>query len=247
MDHSRHHRSVLAGIEKRLLVGMAGRIPASINSDHLTAVALAAMLAAGPAFALISRTPWAAVAFAALLAVNWFGDSLDGTLARVRGHERPRYGYYVDHVIDLCGTAAFFVGVAASGLMSPWVAFAVLAAYLLVAAEAYLGTHAHGVFRISVAGIGPTELRILLAIGAFKVALTPWVYLVGHRLLLLDAGGVIAAIGLTMAFLASAVRSAVALYRVEPLPGRTASTEQFDVNRRSNVPSNRRIVHAASE
>src|SRR5262245_42556503 len=132
MDHIRIYRSPLADAEKKLLVRIAHRLPAFVSSDHLTVIALISMLAAGPAFAAIPRTSWAAVAFIVLLALNWFGDSLDGTLARVRQRQRPRYGFYVDHVIDLIGTAALVAGIAASGLMTPSIAFALLAAYLLV-------------------------------------------------------------------------------------------------------------------
>src|SRR5437868_5429433 len=110
MDHTRDYRSALADAEKRLLIRIAHTLPEFISSDHLTALALTSMLAAGPAFATIPRTGWAAAAFIILLALNWFGDSLDGTLARVRHRQRPRYGFYVDHVVDLLGTAALVVG-----------------------------------------------------------------------------------------------------------------------------------------
>ena len=217
MDHVRDHRSVLADAEKRLLIRIAKRLPSFINSDHLSGLALMSMLAAGPAFALIGDVPWAPGLFIALLAVNWFGDSLDGTLARVRDQQRPKYGYYVDHVIDLAGTAALVAGMAASGMMTPAIAYAVLAAYFMVAAESFLGTHSLGVFRMSFAGFGPTELRILLAIGALKVARNPVVHLFGVDALLLDVGGVVAILGLLIAFVTAAVRSGVALYKAEPL------------------------------
>src|SRR5690349_24773122 len=119
MNHTRDQRSITADLEKRLLVVIARRLPASIHSDHLTALALASTIAAGIAFAMIPRAPWAATAFVALLVLNWLGDSLDGTVARVRREERPRYGYYVDHVVDLAGAASLLLGIAASGLMSP--------------------------------------------------------------------------------------------------------------------------------
>jgi putative flippase GtrA/phosphatidylglycerophosphate synthase len=226
MDHVRDHRSVLATTEKRLLVRIANHLPPFINSDHLSGLALASMLAAGLAFALIGYTRWAAAAFVALLAINWFGDSLDGTLARVRNQQRPKYGYYVDHVIDLAGTAALLFGMAASGLMTPSIAFALLAVYLLVAAESFLGTHAIGVFRMSFAGFGPTELRILLAAGAIKVASNPVVTIAGIDALLLDIGGIVAIIGLGVAFVTSAIRNSLLLYRVDPLPVSTAPRNQ---------------------
>jgi phosphatidylglycerophosphate synthase len=220
MDHTREHRSLLASAEKRLLIAIARRLPRWMSSDHLTLLGLLSMPAAGLAFAAIGTASWSALALALALIANWFGDSLDGTLARVRGQQRPRYGYYVDHVIDLAGTAALVAGMGASGLMQPSIALALLAAYFLVSAETYLATHTVGVFRLSFAGIGPTELRILLAVGGFYVAAHPWVDVAAHRVRLLDVSGVIAIAGLAVAFVASAIRNARALYVEEPLPRR---------------------------
>ena len=216
MNHIREHRSLVAGAEKKLLISIARRLPSAINSDHLSALALISMVLGGIAFSHIDSTPWAGVAFVAMLALNWFGDSLDGTLARVRDQQRPNYGYYVDHVIDLAGTVALLAGMASSGLMTPVVALGVLAAYLLVAAESFLATHALAVFRLSFAGFGPTELRILLAIGALKVSVAPVVHMAGVEMLLLDVGGSIAILGMLLAFVASAVRNGVRLYQAEP-------------------------------
>ena len=132
----------IAAAEKRLLVAIATRLPRFVTSDHLTLLGLAAMPAAGVAFARIPAEPWSAALFALALAVNWFGDSLDGTLARVRKQQRPRYGYYVDHVIDLAGTAALVGGMAASGLMHTSIALALLATYFAVSAESFLADRA---------------------------------------------------------------------------------------------------------
>jgi archaetidylinositol phosphate synthase len=217
-DHTREHRSLLATAERQLLVAIAERLPSWLSSDHLTLIGLFAMPAAGFAFARIPASPWYAALVAAALAVNWFGDSLDGTLARVRCQPRPRYGYYVDHVIDLAGTAAIVGGMAASGLMNPTIAVAVMAAYFLVSAETFLATHTVGVFRLSFAGIGPTELRIVLAIGAVFVARHPLVSIFGATVPLLDIGGIVAAAGLVLVFFASAARNTRALYLAEPLP-----------------------------
>ena len=218
MTHVREHRSILARAEKRLLIHIATHLPRFITSDHLTALAIVAMAAAGAAFAAIQLTGWSAVIFIAALAVNWFGDSLDGTVARVRNQQRPRYGYYIDHVVDLAGTAALVAGMAASGVMTPAIAIGLLAAYCLVSAESYLATHSLGVFRISFAGVGPTELRILLAIGAIFVARDPWATVAGRQVLLFDLGGIIATAGLFLAFVASSIRNARALYVADPLP-----------------------------
>jgi phosphatidylglycerophosphate synthase len=218
MPHVREHRSLLASVEKELLIAIARRLPPWISSDQLTLLGLVSMPAAGLAFAAIRSTPWSAALFALALAANWFGDSLDGTLARVRQQPRPNYGYYVDHVIDLAGTAALIAGMAASGLLQPSIAIAMLAAYLLVSAESYLATHAVGVFRISFAGIGPTELRILLAAGALYVSRHPWVDIAGRHVLLLDVSALIATAGLVIVFIVSAIRNTRALYLAEPLP-----------------------------
>src|SRR6476646_10818467 len=119
MDHVREHRSLLAGAERRLLVSVAQRLPAWVTSDRLSLLGLAAMPAAAAGFVLIPRTALGAAMVAAALAMNWFGDSLDGTLARVRRQQRPRFGYYVDHVIDVAGTTVLLAGIAASDVMSP--------------------------------------------------------------------------------------------------------------------------------
>ncbi len=223
MSHVRENLSVLAAAEKRALIAIAGRLPRQIGSDHLSLLGLASMIAAGLSFAAVQFTPWAALAVVVCLALNWFGDSLDGTVARVRGQQRPMYGYYVDHVIDLAGTTALLVGLACSAAMHPLVAVGVLAAYLLVSGESYLATHAVGVFRMSFLGFGPTELRLLLAAGAVKIAWTPLVDMpVLGEVRLFDLGGVIAIGGMLVAFVASAARNTRALYLAEPIPAAPA-------------------------
>src|SRR5262249_22227510 len=147
----RDHRSLLADAERRLLVRLARSLPDWVNSDHLTAFGLASMLAAAIGFAAIRLSPWSAIAVVCSLAANWFGASLDGTLARVRSQQRPRYGFYIDHVIDIAGAAMLLVGIAASSAMHPVIVLALLAAFLLVAAETYLATQALGVFCLSFA------------------------------------------------------------------------------------------------
>lgn len=222
--HSRENRSLLAGPEKRALIWLARRLPLRINSDHLSALGLAAMLCAGLSFAAFPLTRWAAAGVIVSLAINWFGDSLDGTVARVRGQERPRYGYYVDHVIDLAGTTFLMAGLAWSGLMSLTTAAVVLAAYFLVSAETYLATHARGVFRMSFLGCGPTELRFLLAIGALRAAHQPWVSFGDTSMRLFDLGGATAGAGLAIVFAVSAIRNTQALYAAEPLATRVGGS-----------------------
>jgi len=234
--HIREHRSLLAMAERRLLIRIARRLPPWVESDHLTLFGLLSMPAAGLAFAAI-RMSWLSVAaFILALAVNWFGDSLDGTLARVRLQPRPRYGYYVDHVIDLFGTGTLVAGMAASGLMTPTIALAVLGAYYLVAAETFLATHTVGVFRLSFAGVGPTELRILLAVGAVAVFNHPFSEIGGQRVLLLDVSGVIASAGLVAAFLISTLRNTRALFVAEPLPKLSTTEDREDAEIKSYGP-----------
>jgi phosphatidylglycerophosphate synthase len=223
--HTRVNHGLLAGPEKRALLWLARRLPRAVNSDHLSGMGFAAMFTAGLAFAAFQLTPWAAAGVVLSLIVNWFGDSLDGTVARVRNQQRPRYGYYVDHVIDLAGTTFLMAGLALSGLMAPLLATMLLAAYLLVSAETYLATHANGVFRMSFLGFGPTELRILIAAGALRAAYDPLVELGSFRVGLFDLGAAIACAGLLVGFVASAVRNVRALYAAERLPRRIGVSE----------------------
>jgi archaetidylinositol phosphate synthase len=232
LDHVREHHSVLAAAEKRLLVRIAGRLPYFINSDHLTLLALLAMALAGAGYALARWNPLALWLVIGALALNWFGDSLDGTLARVRRAERPRYGFYVDHVLDLVGFTLLMAGLACSGYMAPIVALSVIAAYLLVAGEVFLATASHGVFRMSFAGVGPTELRILLAIGTLALFRDPHIDLgPAGRVGLFDLGGTIATAGMLVALAVNVFRNTSALARKEPRkrPTPGSSTPNFDV------------------
>jgi len=216
-EHVREHRSLLAAVEKRLLIKIAGHLPPSIHSDHLTLLALAAMALAGLGFWLARfDSVWLWVVVGAL-ALNWFGDSLDGTLARLRRVERPRYGFYVDHVVDIVGITFLLTGLACSGFMTPVIALSVLVAYLLVSGEVFLATAVRGVFRLSFAGIGPTELRIVLAIGAIALRGDPHVDLGAFgRAPLFDVGGVAAIAGLLVALGCAVAANTRALARLEP-------------------------------
>jgi len=210
--------SVLAPLEKRALLWLAARLPRWVNSDHLTALALAAMLLAGLSYRLASMSGAGLLLAVVCLAVNWFGDSLDGTVARVRQHERPRYGFYVDHVVDAAGAVFLLGGLGLSGYMSPLVALALLVAYLLLLVETFLATCTLGTFTMSYFGIGPTELRILLAIGNLVLLVHPRAEIFGRQYLLFDAGGAIAAGGMVLTLIVAVTRHTRALYLAEPLP-----------------------------
>ena len=210
--------SILAPAEKRALIWMASRLPRWVNSDHLTVLALVAMLGAGLSYWLASVTPIGMALVCVCLAINWFGDSLDGTLARVRNRQRPRYGFYVDHVVDEFGVAFLLGGLALSGYMTPAVAGVLVIAYFMLCIEVFLATHALGTFRMSYFKVGPTELRIMLAIGSLYAVLHPTATLFGRQWLLFDVGGVVAAMGLFGTLIFSAITNTRALYRLEPLP-----------------------------
>jgi phosphatidylglycerophosphate synthase len=231
-QHERIHGSLLAGAEKRLLVWIAERLPRAVNSDHLSLLGLSAMLAAGLFFWASSWNPWLLLGVVVALAANWFGDSLDGTVARVRDQQRPRYGFYVDHVLDVAGAVFLFGGMAFSSHMSTVLGLCLLVAYLMVSAESYLATHARSVFKLSFMRVGPTELRLILAVGALRLMVDPTVSLFGTEYLLLDVGAVVAAAGLGFAFVASSVRNTAALYREEPVFGTAAQPKVLAVERR---------------
>ena len=217
--HVRQHGSILEGVEKRALVSMAKRLPRWVNSDHLTLLGFAAMLVAGMAYWAANWSRLALVVVVIALAVNWFGDSLDGTLARVRNQQRPRYGFYVDHVLDIVGTLFVLGGLALSGYMCPLLALGLLAAYLMVNAEEFLATHVQHVFHLSFLRIGPTELRIILAIGTVYLLYRPSVHLGAlGDFRLFDVGGVIGIAGLALKLAVCAVRTSRALYLAERVP-----------------------------
>ena len=217
-EHVREQTSVLGTLEKRTLIWMAQRLPSWITSDHLTLLGLLAMLMAGVSYWLASWDDRALFLVILALALNWFGDSLDGTVARVRNKQRPRYGYYVDHAIDIVGALFLLGGLAASGYMTPLIALGVFAGYVMVCAEIFMATYSLGVFRLAFAFVGPTELRILLAIGTLFLFDKSVVHL-GNlgTFLLFDVGGVCAIAGMVSAFLVSIVRNTRTLYLAEPL------------------------------
>jgi archaetidylinositol phosphate synthase len=209
--------SPLANAEKRTLIWLAHRMPAWVNSDHLTLLGFAALLAAGLSYWAARWNQKALWLVVLMLAVNWFGDSLDGTLARVRNRQRPRYGFYVDHIADAFGMLFLMLGLSSSGYMSWQVSFGVLIAYLMISIEVYLATYTIGKFQITFAGFGPTELRIVLAVGTIALLRNPMVNVRGRDYLLFDVGGVIAILGMGVVVILSAVKNARTLYNEERL------------------------------
>jgi archaetidylinositol phosphate synthase len=210
---TRVHGSFLAAAEKRALIWMAERMPSWVNSDHLTAIGFAGQIGTGVCYAFAGRDRRMLLVAIVCLAVNWFGDSLDGTLARVRNQQRPRYGFYVDHMIDSIGATAMMGGLALSGYMHPVIAIGLLIAFLLLSIQSYLATYTIKEFHLSMWHFGPTELRILLAVG--NLALFRWAWVIHGRFRLFDIGGAIGLVGMTMMLVVSTLKNTLRLYREE--------------------------------
>jgi phosphatidylglycerophosphate synthase len=214
----RVNQSLTASIEKRALQWMAERAPRWLTSDQLTLLGFCAQIGAGVFYALSRYNRSALLLVIVCLALNWLGDSLDGTLARVRRHERPRYGFYVDHIADIFGSAALMCGLGCSGFLHWQTAMAMLVAFLLLSGESYLATYTLGCFQLSQGIFGPTEIRILLVIGNLALLHSPYANLFGHKILLFDLGGTIAAAGMIAMAIRVTLRHTAELYRQEPLP-----------------------------
>jgi archaetidylinositol phosphate synthase len=213
----REHHSLLSGLEKRALLWLAQRLPGWVNSDHLTTLGFVSLIGVGASYWYARRSSagllWAIFFFI----LNWFGDSLDGTLARVRKRQRPRYGFYVDHVLDACGSVFVFGGLALSGYMSERIAVGLLVAYFLLSIEVYLATYTVGKFHLSFAMFSPTELRLLLIAGNLALLVHPYAIIAGKPYLLFDVGGAIGIAGIGIATLWSISRHTCYLYRAERL------------------------------
>jgi hypothetical protein len=189
---TRDLRSLTAEAEKNLLVGLARRLPSWIGPDHLTALGGLSMAGAGVCYRLIAFSPLALLGVNFFLFLNWFGDSLDGTVARVRQKQRPRYGFYVDHLVDAFGAIFLLGGLASSGLVSPMAALGLLIAYMLLQVHIALKAHTTRVFQIAFGGVGGTEARLLL--GALNLGLWAWpgMQAMVTPLVWLAAGGLVA-------------------------------------------------------
>jgi archaetidylinositol phosphate synthase len=217
-EAKRIQQSFLANLEKRTLIWLAARTPAWINSDHLTLLGLVSMAGAGAAYWWSGSNRIGLVLVILCLALNWFGDSLDGTLARFRDHSRPRYGFYVDHVVDAFSALFLLGGLGLSGYMAPAVALGLLVAYLMLSVEIYLASYTLGDFKISYFKMGPTELRILLSIGNLALLWKSTVHIFGRAHRLFDVAGTLGISGMLLIMVISAIHNTTRLYRQEPIP-----------------------------
>ena len=215
-DAKREQTSILAPFERAALGWFACHMPARVNSDHLSIIGLAGMMGAGACYAASKQNPLMLHAVNLCIFLNWFGDSLDGTLARYRNRQRPRYGFYVDHIIDMFGALFLIGGLALSGYMSERIAAAVLISFFMLAINSYLAAYAVGVFKLSQWKMGPTEMRLLLMIGNVFLIYHPRAY--HRRYLLYDVGGVVAVIGMLIIVIVLSIQNTYTLYQMERLP-----------------------------
>lgn len=212
---TRVQEALTANIERKILVWLAEHTPAAISPDHLTALGFAAQFLAGASYALARWNKYALLLATFFIGLNWLGDSLDGTLARSRRRLRPRYGFYVDHMCDTFGAAFLMSGLAASGYLHWQTAAGMLVAFLVLSIESYLTTYTLGKFPMSHAFLGPTEIRILLAIGNVVLIFHPYAHVFNRQLLLFDVGGAIAIAGMVSMAVVAAARHTAMLYREE--------------------------------
>lgn len=215
---TRIQESVTSGLERRALLWSAARMPSWVSSDGLTLLGFVAMFLAGASYLLARWHSVGLLLATACLALNWLGDSLDGTLARVRNRQRPRYGFYVDHMVDSFGALFLMSGLGASGYVDWRIAMGMLVAFLLLSIESYLASYTLGIFRLSFAKLGPTEIRILLALGNGVLWFHPNLRVPGLSWRLLDFGGLIAALVMGMMAVAAAVYHTAELHRQETSP-----------------------------
>lgn len=209
----RIQQSFVAAFEKKSLLWLATRTPEWINADHLTIFGFVAQIMAGASYALARWNQNWLLACIGFLALNWLGDSLDGTLARFRQKQRPRYGFYVDHMIDSVGGVCLMCGLAFSGYMDPRIAIGLLLFFLLLSIQSYLATYTLKEFRLSFWGFGPTELRILLCAG--NLAVLRWPHVLKPHYLLFDVGGTVGIAGMAGIFIFYTAQNTIRLYREE--------------------------------
>ncbi len=214
-NHTRVNNSFIGIQEKKLLLWLSVRTPARVTPDVLTLIGLLASVLIFASYALTyidTRYLWLAnLGFI----IQWYGDSMDGTLARYRKIERPRYGFFVDHIIDSISEVLIFIGLGLSPFLRFDLALLALISYLLATIYVYLTTYVNGVFRLSYSGIGPTEMR-LIAISANTIVFfsgNPMVTLPWFSLTLFDIIIVGIILIITFLFISNSVSTALSLSR----------------------------------
>ena len=227
-DAVRIQTSILNAGEKKVLVWLAKRQPKWMTSDILTYIGTfgAIVIAAGYILAYVNiNFLWlSSLGFV----INWYGDSLDGTLARVRNRQRPVYGYYIDHTVDCINEFLIFIGIGLSGLMHFELALLILAVYFMLTINVSINAHLKKEFRLTYAKLGPTEFRILAIIANTVLALAPSLAhftfilsMFGKRLTLmsLDVFGILVLIVLMVIYIGTIAKDARDYAKMDPMPG----------------------------
>lgn len=163
-EHSRVNKILLGPLERPALAWLAKKMPSWVTPDVLTMTGFIATIIIAGSYILAHRSPWFLWLASFGIALNWFGDSLDGTLARYRKIERPRYGFFIDHAMDGLGEVIVMFGIGLSPYVDFRIAMITLVGYMLMANMVYILTYVKGEFRISYIGLGPTEVRVILII-----------------------------------------------------------------------------------
>lgn len=217
-EHRREPKYLFRPFEAFVLPRMASALPKWVAPDHMTALGALSAAAIGVCYALSGRSAnylWAANV---LWVINWIGDSLDGTLARVRRIERPRYGYYLDHTVDMFSVAFICLGLGFSPYLLLSVALMLLMTYYLMSINVYLETFVMGSFQFGYEYIGPTEARVILVLGGSALALgfEPVLELRNVPFGALDFICLIAVLGMLVMLLRRIVTNLTQLAKLEP-------------------------------
>ena len=216
--------SLLNAAEKKVLVWIASRLPRWVSSDMMTLVGTLGAVVVATGYALSNWSiHWLHLASLGFV-INWFGDSLDGSIARVRNQQRPVYGFFLDHNIDCINEMLMFGGVGLSPLMNGSITLIVLALYLMLSVSVYINAHLKNEFRLTYGGLGPTELRLIVIIVNTLFATIPalcsfrWTLSLskGFSLSLMDITGIVIALVLAVFYLVSLIRDGRYYAKIDP-------------------------------
>ncbi len=219
--------SFLNGIEKKALVWLAARQPKWMVSDMLTFIGTLGAIVIAAGYILSSQSIHFLWLSSLGFIINWYGDSLDGTLARVRDMQRPIYGYYLDHTVDCINEAFMFLGVGLSPLMNLPLALMILVVYLFLTINVSVNAHLKGEFKLTYLKLGPTEFRVFaILVNTLFILVRPLrdfsqqVNILGHpaELRALDVAGIIILVLLVVIYLITIISDARAYAKADPMP-----------------------------
>ena len=224
-DAVRIQTSVLNALEKKVLVWLAKRQPRWMTSDILTYIGTFGAVLIMVGYVLTGRNANFLWLSSLGFVINWYGDSLDGTLARVRNHQRPVYGYYLDHTVDAVNELMIFLGLGLSGLMHLSLALMVLVLYFMLTINVSINAHLKKEFRLTYLKLGPTEFRILaILVNTLMVTIRP-LYEFSHTFTvlgneftfaILDYVGIVVLFVLATIYMVTVISDAKGYARIDP-------------------------------